>query len=132
MKIQRIEYLNNNNISNNHSKTFKGFVNGNYYKDEIIELAKKYRYSSTWKDDLRKNKETIEHAIANWHDDVVWGAGDGEYNKTNRVFLGCFTLGLSEVLMGASSGISAAIKNKKIESMISEIAKCIDDLRHSY
>ena len=42
------------------------------------------------------------------------------------------TLGLSEVLMGASSGISAALKNKKIESMINEIAKCIDDLRHSY
>ena len=130
MKIQKIAQYNGANSQKKYIKpNFQGFVNGNYYRDEIIALAKKYRYNPHWKEELRKGKESIEHAIENWHHDVTWGDG-GEYDKTNRTLLGIFSLGISEVLMNTTYGISAALKNKKIENMINEIAKCIDDLRH--
>ena len=128
MRIQKIDCT--NKYPNRNSTSFQGIVNGHYYKDEIIALAKKYRYSSNWKEELRKGKESIEHAINNWHREVNWGDG-GEYDTTNRTMLGIFTLGISEVIMGAGSSISAALNNKKIENMINEIAKCIDDLKYS-
>lgn len=110
--------------------SFNGYINGNYYKDDIIALAKKYRYSSDWKQELRTGKETIDHAIENWHNE--YGPGSSDDCKAARIITGITSLGLSEVLMGTAVGIGAAVKNRKIEKMINEIAKCIDDLNKSY
>lgn len=127
IKIQAITNVNNasyqnKKVNNNINRpTFQGWVNGNYYKDEIIELAKKYRFSSTWKSEMREGKESIDHAIANWH-------GGGEDDTACRVITAITSFGLSELIMDTASGIGAAVNNKKIENMINEITKCIDDL----
>lgn len=131
MRIQSITNVSNTNYQvkkvgkNNIQPSFQGYVNGNYYKDEIIALAKKYRYSSTWKDELRKGKESIKHAISNWHNEYA-----NDEDGIGRTITAVTSFGLSELIMNTATGVGAAVKNRKIEKMINEIAKCIDDLRY--
>lgn len=128
----RIQPITNSNYQNRVvnkniiQPSFQGYVNGNYYKDEIIELAKKYRFSSTWKDELRKGKESVEHAISNWHHEYA----DDE-DGIGRAITAVTSFGLSELIMDTATGVGAAVKNRKIEKMINEIAKCMDDLNKS-
>ena len=107
---------------------FNGYVNGHYYKDEIIALAKEYRYKKNWKDVLRSRKESIGEAVSNWH--YEYANADDTCPPASRVLMGIFTLGMSEVLMDTTTAISAAVRNSGIEKQINEIAKCIDDLKY--
>lgn len=132
MKIQAISNLqsiNTNSTLNRKSTNFKGYVNGNYYKDEVIELAKKYKYNPHWKDELRKGKESIKKAISEWH--YEYANPDSSNPTASRVLVGIFSLGLSEVIMNTTTAISTAVNNSGIEKLINEVAKCIDDLHHA-
>ena len=138
MKIESIKsigstyYGTKSNHSFNKNLSFQGYVNGSFYKDEIITLAKKYQNSSNWKSELRQGKQSVADAIKTWHHDVTWGSTNDETEETmSRVCLGVFTFGIAEALMDLGYGISAAVNNKKIENIINEVAKCIDDLNKS-
>ena len=135
----QIQAINNQQTSYQFTKTAKKayqpaftgrIINGNYYTNEIISLAKEYRLSPTWKDELRKGKETIGDAVRTWHYDVPWG-DSGEYVGINRLLAGLFSFGVSEIFMDTASAISAAVNNNRIENKINEIAKCIDDINKS-
>ena len=132
MKIQAIQYNDYGfGIKKSVVPSFKGYVNGNYYRDEIIKLAKEYMYDANWKKILREDKESIGKAMASWQHKIEWGDCDEDHDNYSRVFLGIFTLGASEVVGNVAAGISAKVKNNKIENMINEIAKCMDDLLKS-
>lgn len=111
----------------NSNPSFQGYINGNYYKDEIISLAKNYRNNSSWKEELRKNKVSLPNAISNWHNNISWSDEKGS-PKTNRFFLAFITAGLGEIIAGIGLGISSIIKNYKIEKEINKIDKCLKDL----
>ena len=69
MKINQILNYNNNNYHNtNHRKNnFKGYVNGNYYRDEIIMEAKKALNNPNWKEKFLASKTSLGESFSTWH-----------------------------------------------------------------
>lgn len=132
MRIQSITNVSNANYQakkvgkNNIQPSFQGYVNGNYYKDEIIALAKKYRYSSTWKDELRRMKSDVVNDVATWHEAIKDQGG-----ALTRGLCALLSFGASEVLVGGMAATAGIINNVSIEKQINEIAKCMDDLNKS-
>lgn len=125
MKIQRITINQPTNHQMTNKPSFKGWVNGNYYKDEVIKMAKEALNNPNWKQDLLKNKDDIGKVLSTWHKDLYSEQGGG----ATRFLSGVLSFGLSEVLISGPIAIGCAISNAKINKLINEIAKCLDDLR---
>ena len=129
MKIQAVTNFNSSQMQKNNmpfkTTTFKGYVNGKFYKDEIIQMAKKFKNKPNWEAELRKGKQTLGEALSSWHHNIA--PSDSKPNVF-RFFMGIYTLGISEILMGGITTVETAISNNKIENDIDDIANCIKDL----
>lgn len=126
MRVSGIQSTNYFNYSK--PQSFKGYVNGNYYKDSIIEQAREALKNPKWKEELRRGKQSIETAVKEWHYEYC-SPGQGD-EKLQRIFSGIFTFGLSEVIMGSVAAIETATNNKYIEDTIDEVSRCLADLHH--
>ena len=125
MKICSIKtcdnFVNKNNIEHTpDSNTFRGYVNGKFYKDEIIQKAKK----------ALKDPEILKEFKQKSFLDTykTWHEGNMAHSKGERIGLAILTLGLSEVswtLIARLGDISDNIKNKKD---LDEILSCMSDL----
>lgn len=124
MRINQISSFNSNVYQKTHpnNTSFKGIVNGRYYRDEIIEAAKKALKDPNWKDRMLAKKRTLEESFATWH------KRGGDNDLAGRVLMGIFTLGITEVTWGLSQAAMDAQDNHQIDKDIEEIERCIDDL----
>ena len=130
MKIEQIGFSNGANflrakrgVFNNSSLAFRGYVNGNYYKDSVIAAAKAALKDTKWKEKLLEQKKDNIEGILKWHDTFDTDVG-------NRIVGAIFSLGLSELVFTTLSATTCIIGNTLIEKEIDQIARCIDDLRH--
>ena len=127
MKINRVEVVGINNHKLNQSnknsrQSFQGFVNGNYYKDEVIQEAKKALNNPNWKEKFLARKKTLGETLSTWHE------REGSSDLTSRVLMGIFTLGISEVTWGLANRAMDVSDNREIDLFIEEVENCIDDL----
>lgn len=131
MKIQQIGNSNGVNylrtkkdVFSNSSMTFKGYVNGNYYKDSVIKIAKEALRNPNWKREFLERKELNKKNIYKWHEGLF------DDNETaNRILGAIFSLGLSELFFTGLFTANCVVDNALIEKKINEIERCIDDLR---
>ena len=112
--------------SNQYQKqqNFKGYVNGNYYKDEIIEKAKEALDNPLWKEKYLRTKASISERVSSWHEEFDEFGG-----KKGRILLGVLTLGISEVLMNTGIAAGTAMSNSAVDKTVNEIEKCMKDLK---
>ena len=125
MKVNAVSNIGASSIYGGESKrkTFKGYVNGNYYSDEIIKKAKKALFDSNWKEKILAKKRTLKDSFSSWHN------RSGQNDIAGRVLMGVFTLGLTEVTWGLTQAAMDAMDNDNIDKEIEEIERCIEDLR---
>ena len=127
MKINKISFDNNvyqkANQTNN-KPAFKGLVNGKFYRDEIINEAKKALRNPEWKDKFLNQKISLGETLATWH------KREGANDIVGRVLMGIFTLGLTEITWGLTNRILDVWDNKDIDKTIIEIENCIEDLKN--
>ena len=125
MKINKISFDNNvyqkANQTNNRP-TFKGHVNGKFYRDEIINEAKKALKNPKWKEELLNQKRSLGETLATWH------TREGSNDIVGRVLMGIVTLGLTEITWGLVHRALDVSDNKDIDKHIEELENCIDDL----
>ena len=123
MKISPVA---SNNITNKTNKlcnkSFQGYVNGKFYKDEVIAEAKKALNNPDWKNKLLARKRTIGESLATWHQ------REGANDIVPRILMGIFTLGITEVTWGLTQIAMDKFDNKSIDKHIKEIEDCLDDL----
>lgn len=105
-------------------KSFKGYVNGHYYSDEVILRAKEALNNPNWKNDLLKMKSSVINEVATWHEGL-----ENQGGGLTRVLIGILSFGASEVLMDSAVALGTTISNASINKRINDIAKCLDDLR---
>ena len=123
MKVQRIENVNTHRISKQNCASFKGYVNGKFYEDHIIDMAKKALKDSNWEKNLRKERSNL-NGYLNWHEGTKDQGG-----LTTRILAAGLSFGLSEVLVGGVCAIGAALDDT--DKMISNIKDCMVDLLKS-
>ena len=131
MKIQQIGNSNGVNylrtkkdVFSNSSMTFKGYVNGNYYKDSVIKVAKEALRNPDWKREFLEQKELNKKNIYKWHEGLF------DDNKTaNRILGAVFSLGLSELFFTGIFTANCVVDNALIEKKINEVERCMDDLK---
>ena len=131
MKLTPISEVNNinqakNNYSNNKtSKTFKGYVNGKYFRDEVISEAKKALKNPNWREKFLAQKKSLGDTLSTWH------KREGSNDIAGRVIMGIMTLGITEVTWGLANRAMDASENKGIDNFIREVEDCMDNLRRS-
>lgn len=125
MKIYAINASNDYATKNNTKMTqmspnFKGYVNGNFYRDEIIQKAKQaVKDPKILK--AFKQKSFIE-TYKTWHE------GNMANSKGERILLGIFTLGLSEITWTLFGRLSDIMDNMEKKKDLDEILNCMHDL----
>ena len=122
MKIGAIA---NYHYSNSTNKSFKGYVNGKYFADEIIKEAKLALKNPDWKNAFIAKKRSLGESFATWHN------RQGSNDIAGRVLMGVFTLGLSEVTWGIAQAALDATDNKQIDETIKEIEECMEELANA-
>lgn len=128
MKINKINfdnsvYQNSGKINKNNKPSFQGYVNGKFFKDEIIKEAQSALKNPDWKNKLLTQKISLGETLATWH------KREGSNDIVGRVLMGIFTLGLTEVTWGLAHAAMDASDNKKIDNHIKEIEDCIENLK---
>ncbi len=118
MRIENVRLINTNYVSK--SSSFKGYVNGHYYADSIIEEAKKALNNPHWKDELLQKKVSVGKAISSWHNNDSAGL-------PARILFGIASMGLTEVGFGIMSSLDAIRDNEEIDDMIHKIEQCMRD-----
>lgn len=123
MKINAINSFDNNtNYQKKNLKTFQGYINGKFYRDEVILEAKKALNNPDWKSKLIANKRTLGESLATWHQ------REGSNDIAGRILMGIFTLGLTEVTWGLTQAALDASDNRSIDKMIKEVEDCLETL----
>ena len=126
MKINPITNSSNFNYplnqTNNANKSFKGIVNGKYYRDEVIREAKKALFNPNWRDKFYARKRDVGETLATWH------RREGSNDLATRIFMGVATLGLTEVTWGLAHLADDASENRSIDKFIKEVEECMEDL----
>ena len=118
MRIGNVQLINRNYVSK--YSTFKGYVNGHYYEDSIIEEAKNAFKNPHWRDELLAKKVSVGRAISSWHNNSPAGL-------PARILFGITSLGLTEVGYGIMNSIEAIRNNEEIDDMIHKIEQCMRD-----
>ena len=118
MRIGNVQLFNRNYLSK--YSTFKGYVNGHYYEDSIIEAAKKAFKNPHWRDELLAKKVSVGKAISSWHNNDSAGL-------PARILFGIASMGLTEVGFGIMSSLDAIRDNQEIDDMIQKIERCMRD-----
>lgn len=124
MKINAISA--SSSLSNNKSKntlldnTFKGYVNGKFYKDEIIEKAKQ----AVKKPEILKNykHKSLLDTYLTWH------KGNMAHSTGERVTLAVLTLGLSEISWTFFARLGDLEENATNKKEFEDIISCMQDL----
>ena len=122
MRIQPI--INSNDYGNCKPRTFKGYINGHYYSDEIISKAKKALKNPHWRDELLRQKSNVIDDVASWHEGIQDQGGG--FTRTMAAIL---SFGATEVVVDSIVAAGSAMNNASINKEINQIAKCLDDLR---
>ena len=128
MKIQHIEhsiyrnYQKSNNNQSNKSITFKGWVNGRYFENEIIKEAKEAFNNPNWKNNFLKMKTSIAETLTTWHDRDQAGIG-------GRIIGAICSLGLTEIGVGIVCTLEDQAENKRIDEKIEKIEECIEEIK---
>ena len=113
-------YGKRNTKTEQNEKSFKGYVNGKYYKDEIIKIAEKaLEDPKILKQFKRKN---FFETYTTWHD------GNMADSIGERVFLGIFTLGISEISWTFFARLNDIIENHDNKKNLDEVLKCMKDI----
>lgn len=118
MRIQRIE--NNNVMNNKNTKSFKGYVNGKYYEDWIIDMAEKGLKNSNWEKEFRAKRSNLK-AYANWHENI-----EDQGGLTTRVLGGILSFGTTELLVGGLCLLGAATDDTN--KVVNKIKDCMIDM----
>lgn len=111
MKIQAIKNANNTgfqtqNLNKNFNQpSFKGYVNGKFYDDWIIQKAKSALKDPNWEKTFRKN-ESFGEGYLKWHEII-----EDQGGIKTRVLSGILTLGASEVFMAGLCLLVSALHN---------------------
>jgi hypothetical protein len=125
MKIYAINASNKNaNIDNakitQMSPNFKGYVNGKFYRDEIIQKAreavKEPKVLKAFK------KKSFIDTYKTWH------KGNMANSIGERITLAIFTLGISEISWTLFGRLSDIAENSQKEKDLDEILNCMHDL----
>ncbi|MCQ2754306.1 MAG: hypothetical protein MJ231_04565 [bacterium] len=134
-----MKILSINSYTGNYSKTnFNGkYINGKYYTDEIIGVARKHLKENTmpslesfkkdfW-DCLGEAKvQPLEWAAAPFVWLVKKSAGeDDDTMELSRRSLGISTLGITELLKMPEAGIRKLVNNSKANKTYSEVLECM-------
>ena len=98
---------------------FKGYVNGKYYADSIIDMAKDALKNPKWESELRAKKSTFFKDYTTAHDDDL----------TTRIVAGIVSFGATEAVIAGLSALGAM--SDDTEEKIQEIKDCIIDLLKS-
>lgn len=128
MKIQPIINANNVNYQNKkvgkntNQPSFQGWVNGSYYKDEIIKEAKAAFDNPNWRDKFIAKKKSIGESLSTWHENDSAGL-------PARIICGICSFGLTEIGFGTICTLEDQAENRRIDKMIKEIRDCIEDMR---
>lgn len=122
MKVNAI--ANVQSYNNKKQPSFNAYVNGKYYADEVVKIAKKAKTDNTWKNKLMERKANYIDEFFNWHKAI-----EDQGGAKTRVLAGILTLGLSEVMMGTFTTIGTVIDNNQLEKMIKDVEDCIIDLQ---
>lgn len=110
---------NSKSISANNS--FKGYVNGKFYRDEIIQKAKKALDNP---EILKAFKQkSLLDTYKTWHE------GNMATSKGERIALAIFTLGISEVSWTFFGRLNDIMENKDKQKDLDEILSCMKDLK---
>lgn len=130
MKIQAITNVNNANYQtkragkNNIQPSFQSYVNGNYYKDEIIKEAKAAFNNPNWRDKFLAKKKSIGESLSTWHD-------RDDAGLAGRIIGAIGSFGLTEIGFGTICTLEDQAENREIDRTIKEIRDCIEDMKKS-
>lgn len=123
MKISKISTFSNQQ-NKTRNQNFCGYVNGKFYRDEVINEARNALKNPEWKEKIIARKRTLGETLSTWHE------REGSNDLATRILMGIFTLGLTELTWGAAHRIMDASDNKEIDNLIKEIEECIVDLEN--
>lgn len=102
------------------NSSFKGYVNGKFYRDEIIQKAKKALENP---EILKSFKQkSLLDTYKTWHE------GNMATSKGERIALAIFTLGISEVSWTFFGRLNDIMENKDKQKDLDEILSCMKDL----
>ena len=129
MKVPAISQMNNinhkktNSTNKTYNQSFKGYVNGKFFRDEIILEAKEALKNPNWKDKFLNSKRSLGETLATWHE------REGANDIAGRVLMGIFSLGITEVTWGLAYRAMDVMDNNTINKKIKEIEECMKNLR---
>lgn len=102
------------------NQTFKGYVNGKFYKDEIIRKAKQaLKEPKILK--AFKQKSFLD-TYKSWHE------GNMASSKGERILLGILTIGLSEISYTLFARLNDIMDNEDKKKELDQILNCMQDL----
>ncbi len=115
MKIYPIQ----STFVNYQKNAFKGYVNGNYYEDKIIDLAQKALKNKNWEKEMKANKVNfLKNYLTAVEDDVPL-----------RIWAAIVSFGGTEAVI--ASLCAAETISDKTEETISSVKNCMIDLLKS-
>ena len=114
MKITSINSTNQN--YNCRKPEFKGYVNGKFYTDAVIDAAKDALKNPSWEQELRAKKVTFFKDYFNTLKD----------DRLTRIVGGIVSFGATEVVIAGLSALDTV--SDKTEETINQIKNCMIDL----
>ena len=125
MKIYAINTFNNYANKDNSkmaqmSQEFKGYVNGKFYKDEVIQKAKQ----ALKQPEILKSfkQKSFLDTYKTWHEGTL------AESIRERVTVAILTLGISEISWTLIGRLADVIDNAEKKKMLEEILSCMQDL----
>lgn len=120
MKLHSIDA--SKNFVTSKENTFKGYVNGKFYKDGIISKAEKALEDP---EVLKSFKQkTFIDTYTSWHKEGALADGKG-----SRIAIAILTLGLSEISWTLFARVEDLIDNASKRKELDEILSCMKDLK---
>ena len=116
MKIHSLQSTNFH--STNANKAFKGYINGKYYRDEIIEKARQAMKNSNWEKEMLSKKAKLSDYFE-----------IEDLHPVQRVAAAVVSFGTTELL--AAFATIADVLSDNTEKDIEEIKNCIIDIYRS-
>lgn len=115
MKIYPIQ----STFTNYKKNAFKGYVNGNYYEDKIIDLAKQALKNQNWEKEMKAKK-------VNFFKDYLTAVND---EIPLRIWAAIVSFGGTEAVIAALCAADAI--SDKTEENINSVKNCMIDLLKS-
>ena len=125
MKISNVVYKADTSSFHACSTNFKGIVNGKYYDDEIIRMAKQVMKNPSWQKDYNSGRFTLPELVKDYFDSLVNVKNPTTWGRYGLAFV---TMGVSELFFAGIVAAGAVGSNLYEDIKMNKIKNCIVDL----